>query len=335
MHWTLAKLNSLISDQVEESLTLEYKAAGSLARTDSKKAEITKDVSSFANAAGGTIIYGIMEHDEAGKKHLPRIFDPIDRLQFSKEWLEQVINNIRPRIDSIVIHPVAETAEPTRVIYVVEIPQGTTAHQALDFRYYKRFNFESVPMHDYEIRDILARTQHPVITLEFEIVAESHVKGDVLGMTFPIGKEPTFYDTFDLQVRARNSGAKYAQFVNAILKIPEAILRQDRIISIKRPHLKDAPLWVERFIDNTRRDVIDFKGGSPSYGPSRHEPILPKLCRKLEDIGLTARFDSVDKSGLFIEWSVYADNAPPVSDKIAFVNIPFSDSRHQPSNPET
>ena len=40
------------------------------------------------------------------------------------------------------------------VIYVVDIPQSNIAHQAFDKRYYKRFNFISTPMEDYEIRDI-------------------------------------------------------------------------------------------------------------------------------------------------------------------------------------
>ena len=57
---TEADLLALISAGVEESAALDYKRADSLnKRDDKKKTEITKDVSSFANSAGGTIIYGI------------------------------------------------------------------------------------------------------------------------------------------------------------------------------------------------------------------------------------------------------------------------------------
>ncbi|MBI4641109.1 MAG: hypothetical protein HY731_10470, partial [Candidatus Tectomicrobia bacterium] len=45
----------------------------------------------------GTIIYGVKEYLAPDKKHLPEKLDGIDRTQFSKEWLEQVINgNIEP-----------------------------------------------------------------------------------------------------------------------------------------------------------------------------------------------------------------------------------------------
>jgi len=53
------------------------------------------------------------------------------------------------------------------VAYVVEIPKGTTAHQATDWRYYKRFNFISVPMEDYEIRDVMNRAVVPDARIEF------------------------------------------------------------------------------------------------------------------------------------------------------------------------
>jgi len=81
--WDEASIRELIASQVQESLTLDYKSCGSLARTDAKKREISKDVSAFANSAGGTIVYGVVED-----KHVPTEIDvgylPTD---ISKEWL--------------------------------------------------------------------------------------------------------------------------------------------------------------------------------------------------------------------------------------------------------
>ena len=112
--------------------------------SDGKKTEITKDVSAMANSAGGLIIYGIREFDDKAKRHLPEKIDPIDRTLFSREWLEQVINNIRPRIDKLRITPVPvdPNAHPNSVVYVVEIPRSITAHQDSDLRYYRRYNFQ-------------------------------------------------------------------------------------------------------------------------------------------------------------------------------------------------
>lgn len=164
--WDQAELQRHIDAPVEESLTLEYKSGDSLGTNNDKKKEITKDVSAMANSAGGTIIYGMKEYDEEAKKHLPERFTPIDRTQFSKEWLEQVINTIQPRINGIIIHPVDLSTDPNHVAYVVEIPQSTEAHQARDKRYYKRFNFLCEAMEHYEIRDVMNRATLPDVDVE-------------------------------------------------------------------------------------------------------------------------------------------------------------------------
>lgn len=163
--WTEAEIQRYIDDGDEESLTLDYKAAGALAKSNGKKSEITKDVSAMTNSAGGIIIYGLIEHPT--QKHRVERIDPIDRTEFSKEWLEHVISNIRPRLSGVTIHPVGLCSGTNDVAYVVEIPQSDTAHQALDKRYYKRFNFESVAMEDFEIRDIMNRATVPDVEVEF------------------------------------------------------------------------------------------------------------------------------------------------------------------------
>jgi predicted HTH transcriptional regulator len=57
--WDQKALQNYIDTQIEENLTLDYKAADSLDASPKKKDEVTKDVSAMANSAGGTIIYGI------------------------------------------------------------------------------------------------------------------------------------------------------------------------------------------------------------------------------------------------------------------------------------
>jgi len=47
--WEEADIISLITNGVQESLTLDYKRCDSLQKTDGKKKEISKDVSAFAN----------------------------------------------------------------------------------------------------------------------------------------------------------------------------------------------------------------------------------------------------------------------------------------------
>ena len=159
---------SLVVTGAEEGPELEFKGAGALKASDKEKTEISKDVSSFANSAGGAIIYGMDE--DPNPPHKATRVSPIDPQQFSKEWLEQVIHSrIHPRIQGLVIKPVDITkGQPPGVSYVVIVPQSFTAHQAHDKKYYKRYNFESVPMDDYEIRQIMNRKQRPTYDLLLE-----------------------------------------------------------------------------------------------------------------------------------------------------------------------
>ncbi len=146
--WTEEDLLGLVKNQIQESLTLDYKQSDSISKSDGKKKEISKDVAAFANSEGGTIVYGIKEVDN----HYPEGLDEgIDPTQFSKEWLENVItSNIHPRIDGVKIKEVALSDDRiAKVAYVVYIPQSATAHMSADNRYYKRFNFKSEPMEDY------------------------------------------------------------------------------------------------------------------------------------------------------------------------------------------
>lgn len=164
--WSIERIKSLIQNEVEERHDLEYKSSGSLAKSDGKKTEITKDVSAFANSSGGVIVYGISEHSSKSKNHLPQSIDPIDRSTISREWMDQVIGNIEPRIPNIKIIPITVEDEENNVVYVVEIPKSNTAHQAKNLRYYRRYNFESVPMRDFEIRDVMNRSIKPNADLE-------------------------------------------------------------------------------------------------------------------------------------------------------------------------
>jgi len=169
---TEQEVQDLISQGIEESSRLDYKAADALQRTDGKKQEITKDVSAFANAAGGVIIYGVKEHSSADKRHLPEIIDPIDQTQFSKEWLDQVIGAIQPRINALEIVPVSVAHPRKGVVYIVAIPPGETAHQASDLRYYRRRNFERTAMEDYEIREVMNRVKNPILNAAIRLLVD-------------------------------------------------------------------------------------------------------------------------------------------------------------------
>lgn len=154
---TLADLQALVDDEIQESLFLDYKSSPALGKANDKRNELIKDVSSFANSAGGQIIYGVVE-----RGHKPiQIDGGTDITIINREWIEQTINsNIQPRISGLEITsiPISDTT----AAFVIEIPAARTLapHQSTDKKYYKRFNYQSIPMEDYEIRDVFRRADY-------------------------------------------------------------------------------------------------------------------------------------------------------------------------------
>ena len=150
---SLEDLKSIIDRGLTESIHLEFKRSDAL-RTDKARCEISKDVSAFANSDGGVIIYGIDEQD-----HKPASLDSgIDPKTCSKEKLEDIIKSqVAPRLQGLRISPIQLGAD--RFAYVVSVPRSERGpHQdRVTKRYFKRHNFSSSPMEDYEVRDIRNR----------------------------------------------------------------------------------------------------------------------------------------------------------------------------------
>ncbi|MEH1846389.1 MAG: ATP-binding protein [Nostoc sp.] len=220
--WSEETILSMIKDKVQENLELDYKECAAIfPLTDKKKIEISKDVSAFANSAGGIIIYGVKENG-----HIPTEIDTgLNPNALSKERLEQIINsNIHPRINRLIIKQIELiTTNPGHVLYVVSIPQATTIapHQAADKRYYKRFNFESVAMEDYEIRDILRRTTTPDLHFHFSFGGQ-----DTVPIQF--SQDQPFSEEVDLIITVENRAeepASYAVmevFIDSSLKLSKS-----------------------------------------------------------------------------------------------------------------
>ncbi len=161
---TVSDIDKLIADQVQEDLHLDYKDSGAIHKT--KKDDISKDVSAFANSDGGLIIYGVRETN-----FLPTTKNGIDHAQYKREWLEQVIwSNISPIVDDVAVVQIPLSSAES--IYTVSVPKSFRGpHQASDKRYYRRYNSTSVPMEDYEIRDVRNRQSilPPLVNVDIEI----------------------------------------------------------------------------------------------------------------------------------------------------------------------
>jgi predicted HTH transcriptional regulator len=166
---------SLIKDEVEESIYLDFKESGALGKSDGIRKEISKDIAAFANSDGGIIIYGIKEEN-----HIAHSLSFIDGNVFTKEWLEQIItSNIQRHIPELQIIPLRFENSIEKTIYIVKIPKSLeTPHISKDKRFYKRFNFESVAMEEYEIRQLYGRKIKSKLIINYYNIVETESVDD-------------------------------------------------------------------------------------------------------------------------------------------------------------
>ena len=112
-------LQSLVDNQVAEAKTVEYKQA--LPGTnDSDKREFLSDVSSFANAAGGHIVYGIKE-----KSGVPTGVSGLGNIDSDAEILrlENILrDSVEPRIPGVSLRPVPLSTGT--VALIIRIPRS-------------------------------------------------------------------------------------------------------------------------------------------------------------------------------------------------------------------
>lgn len=155
----LESINNLINEKFKESLNLEYKR-----ELDERKNEIAKDISAFANARGGKIIYGVEEKDG-----LPSSINWIES-KGVKEKIENVIlTHIQPEIKGFDIYSIENSDNHSQAIFVVDIPESSDAPHMADYRYYIRRNFKSEPMEDFEVKNAIFRKGLRK-ALEFEVL---------------------------------------------------------------------------------------------------------------------------------------------------------------------
>jgi len=211
--WTYADLLVLLKNGEQENLMLDYKASLAIGEwTDSRRNELAKDICAFANSAGGMIVIGIGELE-----HKPVLLDDgVDTTRVSKEAIESALMaRIAPRIDSLTIKEIPNPHREYFAYFVIGIPRSMRApHMCTSFhRYYKRYNFECVPMEHYEVEDVRRRQSEPALIFTCELQAA--------GTAFTDGRQP-----FALYAGVKNEGSVMATDVLVRLYIPRQYVGQ-------------------------------------------------------------------------------------------------------------
>jgi hypothetical protein len=159
---TLQEIQALIDDHAQEGPTLEFKAGAALGKQDAKRTELVKDISGIAHAAGGRVIYGIAQAEQAGIA-VASGPDPVTDPVMTGDWIAQIVkSNTMPPLTRFKCEEFAAPGGGRFI--VVEVEQSTTAHQSLrDHKYWLRGAASTEPMLDFQIRDVMNRRSAPVI----------------------------------------------------------------------------------------------------------------------------------------------------------------------------
>lgn len=145
-------INSLLENEVSEGRFIDYKECIP-SNSDNDKKELLADISSFSNASGGHIVYGIREEAgiplEVKGVHSPDIDAEILRL-------ENILRDgVSPRIPGIQIRAIPMESSPP--VLIVRVPKSWSSPHMVTFkgtsRFYSRNSAGKYQMDVFEIRN--------------------------------------------------------------------------------------------------------------------------------------------------------------------------------------
>lgn len=291
--WTTARLAELGPDEHDFQ---EFK--GSAWLFDGKAvagwfhAALSKQVSAFANSAGGRLFIGI---DDLGQPDggVPVHLKPGG----TRSWLEDVVRaSVSPQVARFNVFELrggdpAIGIKPEHAVYVVELPSSEDApHQALDHRYYLRIAGKSQPMGHVHVQDVLRRTRSPVV----ELVRLGPYGAHELDQADPRGPRAFVC----LRAFLRNQGRTLAHHVGVELSLPRQVVGKE----VRRRNLEQQGVHLSQFPGT----IALFR-----YHPA---PLFPsqEIYAQSLWIGLhTANREAVESGALVIRWRVWADDATP------------------------
>jgi len=168
-----------------EDQNLEYKLE--FGQSDDDKKEMSRDISSMANAYGGYLIVGIREDRETGA---PLEITGVKNAENERDRIiSSCLSNIEPRIPGLKIKAVPiQDCNPVILIF---IPRSTRAPHAVRFggrrcEFWKRHDRQKSPMSIEEIKEAFLRTENIRKDIE-EFIKER--KREILE---EIGGNPTY-----------------------------------------------------------------------------------------------------------------------------------------------
>lgn len=151
-------IHDLVNNSVQEGKTIEYKQQLP-DQSVSQTKEFLADASSFANASGGTIVYGVIEARDASGKNtgIPERIKGIPNINADEEILrleQKIRSGIEPRIPGIGLRAISGFDEGP--VIVLQIPRSWTSPHMVTFqaspRFFSRTSAGKAPLNVPEIK---------------------------------------------------------------------------------------------------------------------------------------------------------------------------------------
>lgn len=151
-------IRQLVANAEPEGPRLDYKQEINTARTTEKR-ELAKDITSFANEIGGTLIYGIPE-DQSNPQAAPTPARPygIDPIVGLEETVENIYASVITQLlPEYRIRRVDLTEYPGKVCYIMWTPESWVGPHMVqgysDARFYRRGQFRTVTMSERDVEE--------------------------------------------------------------------------------------------------------------------------------------------------------------------------------------
>lgn len=314
--WTDADVQALIGQS--ESIRREYKAGVMFDHEPEAKwvKDLSIEVSALANTEGGDLILGINED----KKSKPRIASVIDGVStaLAPERLQQLIEgNVSPYLPGIRVQRIRLSNLPDRVVFIIQVPQGSTAYQAKDGRYYGRSEFEAKFLPDHEIRLRMSRGR----------IARAEVRLRIRRVTLGGEHEAELRSKHALAIEAFKTDAadavrRFPEFLDLMMAryhpdeiCFDLVLRNDGELTIREPAVELREARSQQLFDGWT-----VQGGSLSPRlEMRGEVIYPGDEREIagSECHLRCKRDAGLAQGDYVvRWKVFLDNSPPSGGEI-------------------
>jgi len=135
----VSDIQHLIDEQIIERKTLEYKSELPGNTSDEKK-KFLASVSSFANAIGGDLIYGIIEDRDTGAPQSPLEGISISSVDQEILRLEQIIRDgIEPNIPSYYLEIREIALSNNNYVLIIRVKKSSLAPHRISFKTWHRF----------------------------------------------------------------------------------------------------------------------------------------------------------------------------------------------------